>query len=181
MPEKPEKAPPLRMAFKACSRYVHPPGAGGVRTVTHRCASSLRVSPWIPKSSCFRILQTVDDILSSPTAPIAINIEIYSWLPVPSLYIALVFERKKPSQFQDRCLSRCTYYPRFSTAQAAGGGADWIPLVQLSALRLVRALVPTLKSRQLGVLLGEDDAHSLVSRCVELCASPASTVVVDYM
>lgn len=46
--------------------------------------------------------------------------------------------------------------------QETGGGSEWIPAAQLSALRLVRALAPTLTSKQLGLVLGEDDAHSLV-------------------
>lgn len=48
--------------------------------------------------------------------------------------------------------------------QEAGEGSEWVPLAQLSALRLVRAFAPTLTSKQLAFLLGEDDAHSLVRR-----------------
>ncbi|CAM9709312.1 unnamed protein product, partial [Laminaria digitata] len=43
-----------------------------------------------------------------------------------------------------------------------GEASEWIPTAQLSALRLLRALVPTMTSKQLGSVLGEDEAHSLV-------------------
>lgn len=62
---------------------------------------------------------------------------------------------------------RPTYTFPITFRQETGGGSEWIPAAQLSALRLVRALAPTLTSKQLGLVLGEDDAHSLVrlSRC----------------
>ena len=46
--------------------------------------------------------------------------------------------------------------------QESGQASEWIPTAQLSALRLLRALAPTMTSKQLGSVLGEDDAHSLV-------------------
>lgn len=47
-------------------------------------------------------------------------------------------------------------------SQEGGGTSEWVPLAQQSAIRLVRALAPTMTSKQLGLVLGEDDAHSLV-------------------
>eukprot|EP00904_Undaria_pinnatifida_P008418 jgi/Undpi1/4706/HiC_scaffold_18.g08059.m1 len=47
-------------------------------------------------------------------------------------------------------------------SKESGQASEWIPTAQLSALRLLRALAPTMTSKQLGSVLGEDDAHSLV-------------------
>lgn len=59
-------------------------------------------------------------------------------------------------------------------SQETGEVSEWVPVAQQSALRLVRALAPTMTLKQLASVLGEDDAHSLV--CGHL-GTP--TVVVD--
>ena len=66
------------------------------------------------------------------------------------------------------------YTPR-RILQESGQASEWIPTAQLSALRLLRALAPTMTSKQLGSVLGEDDAHSLVrgrTICVYMLSRP---------
>lgn len=66
-------------------------------------------------------------------------------------------------------------------SKQAGAPTDWIPVAQLSALLLVRALVPTMTSSQLGTILGENDAHSLVGLATPSTFPACREVVYDTL
>eukprot|EP00903_Cladosiphon_okamuranus_P011333 g10683.t1 len=78
---------------------------------------------------------------------------------VPDLEVQDLFTRLQPH------LPSLLLEPEVEFIRASkedGIASEWRPMAQLSALRLVRELTKTMTSKQLGAVLGEDDAHSLV-------------------
>ena len=97
---------------------------------------------------------------------------------VPALEVQDLFTRLQP--FLPSLLLE-TEEEFIRGSKQAGAPSDWVPVAQLSALRLVRALVPTMTEKQLGAILGEDDAHSLVGLATPSTYPACREVVYDTL
>eukprot|EP00752_Nemacystus_decipiens_P003549 g3275.t1 len=134
---------------KLRSRFVHAVAtiAGVYPPVLTRqlLLSSLGAMPFADTSSRGRFLATLADKL-----PLG---------QVPDLEVQDLFTRLQPH------LPSLLLEPEvefFRGSKEDGVASEWRPMAQLSALRLLRELTKTMTSKQLGAVLGEDDAHSLV-------------------
>lgn len=97
---------------------------------------------------------------------------------VPALEVQDLFSRLQPL-LPSLLLETEEEFIRGS--KQAGAPTDWIPVAQLSALLLVRALVPTMSSSQLGAILGENDAYSLVGLATPSTFPACREVVYDTL
>lgn len=97
---------------------------------------------------------------------------------VPALEVQDLFSRLQPL-LPSLLLETEEEFIRGS--KQAGAPTDWIPMAQLSALLLVRALVPTMTSSQLGAILGENDTYSLVGLATPSTYPACREVVYDTL